>query len=1107
MAGETARLLADRRAEGAAGLSEVARLIGARLVGGCIIYLRSEVRTELVPVATYHADPREAARIEEFVGAPSAWTSRRVLATLDAGGSVLVSGTPAKLEAWLGGPAARIAGYGVQSLVAVPVRDPDGERIVGALVVWRVGGERYTRADRDALFSLTDALAGAIDRERLAWELRERIASESRAAQQLFLADQRFTAAFHDSAVAQSLFTIGTGPSLLIAVNRRFATLLGRTPEELCEHGSPVEFVHPDDRELGREAMEKLLSGAEDVVTIEQRALPAAGEPVLCRTSLSLVRDASGRPRYGITQTVDIEAQRRDELRLALHVRCQRALAALGRRAAEGVDWESLAAVAADEIAAALDADPVCVLERTGEGADVAVGAAGHALTEPLPDAPSALAARELPRGWLDAGMRAALVAPIGRRGWLAVLAQRPVTFAPDELEFLEAAGHLLAAVEHRREAEERSRRRALLDPLTELPNRTLFGDRVGHAVARAAREGTRLAVVCVDVNRFKDVNETFGHATGDDLIRELATRLSRVLRADDTLARIGGDEFGVLCEVVGDERGAIAAVRRIMAVFDQPVVIDERSLHVSASLGVAVSGGGDASAEGLLRDADTAMHRAKERPGTVYELFDRAMRRRVVERLQLEQDLRRALERHEFVLHYQPLVSLQDRRIVGVEALVRWQHPERGMVSPAEFVPVAEETGLIVPLGRWVLEEACRRHATWRSDPSLSAVYMSVNLSGRQLTVPGLASEIEEILRRTGMEPDQLALELTETVLMEETGSPAAIMQELQELGVRLLLDDFGTGYSSLNYVKRFPLHGLKVDRSFIAGIAEDEGDRAMLRAIVSMATALDVAVIAEGVETLEQASWLASMDCDVAQGFGLARPAAAEAIVPLLRDGLPADRLQWSLEAPTSLPQAQPVASVSEATVPLSEAAEALGVSASTLRRWADTGRIDAVRTPGGHRRFPVSAVRRLSAGGGDTARVALRTVDVPARPLAPLADLLQDRSDLPDMVAGSLYRPGRAGWFASDAGALALAQWTGALAVAARGGRYPGAVEATQRLLGQADYGGASVLERHLFIERLRDTWLRALRDRRATQEDLVDTRRLLVHLGHLALASPG
>jgi diguanylate cyclase (GGDEF)-like protein/PAS domain S-box-containing protein len=863
MPDSAADLAARVLAEGPGGLAQVAALVARRYRGGCVIYLRAAERDALVPVAAHDDDPGSAARFEEFLGAASSWSGRRLLAALDAGASVLVSGSARSVADWLGAPE-----WEMSSLLAVPVPDPAGG-VLGAIAVIR-GGGRYDADARDALGELAATLAGALDRERLAWELRERLQAESRTARALYLADQRFTAAFHDSPVALALFTFGPGESVLLDVNFRMAALLGTTVEALRRHASPSAFMHPDDLPQGREAMSKLLAGDADVVRIEQRVLPASGPPVLCEVSLSLVRGNGDKPQCALCQMVDVTAQRRDEARLARHVRCQGALATLGRRALEAADWEELTAAALPLVAAALDADAVCVLARSGL---VVAGEPGYAVSVALPDAPALLEARELPVQWLARGARSALVAPIGRRARLVALSDAEAGLTEDELQFAESAAHLLAAFETSRAAEEEARLRGLRDPLTGLPNRTLFADRVAHASTRAVREGTSLAVVCIDVDRFQDVNETFGHATGDALLRALASRLAAIVRNDDTLARLGGDEFGILCEVVGGEAGAATAVARMMRAFEAPVELEGRSLHVAASLGVALSGGAGATAEALLRDADLAMHRAKERPGTAYELFDRGMRRRVVERLELERGLRRALERDELVLHYQPLVSLRDRRIAGVEALVRWQHPERGLVPPGEFIPVAEETGLIVPLGRWVLEQACRTAARWPG-------YVSVNLSSRQLAAPGLADDIARALKQSGLQPGRLALELTESVLIEETEA----LEGLRALGVRLMLDDFGTGYSSLDYVRRFPPDAIKIDRSFIAPLADDSGARHIVQAIVGMARGLGVGVIAEGVETEAQAVALAEIGCDVAQGFGLGRPAPAEAIEKLL-------------------------------------------------------------------------------------------------------------------------------------------------------------------------------------------------------------------------------
>jgi len=661
---------------------------------------------------------------------------------------------------------------------------------------------------------------------------------------------------------------------------------------------------------------------------------------------------------------------------------------------------------------------------------------------------------------------------------------------------------------------EEEVRHSALHDPLTGLPNRTLFVDRVHHELTLAARAGGRVGVLFLDLDRFKIVNDSLGHHRGDELLSELARRLEPLVGVGNTLARLAGDEFAVLCGDLPGERGAIEVAQRLLDALAAPVMIEDRPVSASASIGIAVSDGRRHSAETLVRDADAAMYRAKERGGGRYELFDPAMRRRMTARLQLEDDLRRALDQKQLELFYQPLVSLDERRIVGVEALVRWRHPTQGIVLPGAFVPVAEDSGLIVPLGRWVLGEACRQLARWTADPGIDLPYLSVNLSGRQLAEPGLAEEIGEILRQTGVPPERLALELTESVLMEESDSPTAVLQDLKDLGVQLMLDDFGTGYSSLNHVKRFPISAIKVDRSFIAGVAEEPGDRHILRAIVNMAAALEVSVIAEGVESAEQARWLRHLGIGLAQGYALGRPAPAVVVEALLRDGLPLDQLASAFEpleagadsepaAPVAVPRgvqpaSAPNPSAADATITLGEAAEALGISTSSLRRWADNGRILALRTTGGHRRFPAAEIRRLTAQAAVSNRPTVRPVALPVEPLPAVAALLSSAAaELAASGARAIYG-GHPGWFASDVGREQLGHWASTLVAALRSADYDAALDATRRLSVQAEYAGTSLLERHTFLERYGELAVRELRELKAPQAELVGARRLFTRL---------
>jgi diguanylate cyclase (GGDEF)-like protein/excisionase family DNA binding protein len=658
---------------------------------------------------------------------------------------------------------------------------------------------------------------------------------------------------------------------------------------------------------------------------------------------------------------------------------------------------------------------------------------------------------------------------------------------------------------------EEEARHRALHDPLTGLPNRTLFVDRVHHALALAARDDGSAAVLALDIDRFKVVNDRHGHERGDELLSELARRLAALLPAGDTLARLAGDEFAVLCEGLPGERGAIEVAQRLLDALATPIVLGDHPVFVKASVGIAVSGGQDTDAEALVRDAGAAMSRAKAGGGARYELFDAAISRRMAERLALEDDLRHALERDELELYYQPLVDLDERRIVGVEGLVRWRHPRQGVVLPGEFMTVAEESGLIVPLGRWVLLEACRQLARWTADPAIDLPCLTVNLSGRQLAEASLPDELAGILRQTGVPPERLGLELTESVLMQETSSPTAVLQDLKDLGVGLMLDDFGTGHSSLNHVKRFPIEAIKVDREFVNGVAEDEGDRHILRAIVSMASAMDVAVIAEGVETREQARWLRHLGIKLVQGYAFGRPAPAATIEALLRDGLALDRLALAFEPIDAGPDAAPAptrglpapaAAAGGATVTLGEAAIACGVSASTVRRWADTGRIAVVRTSGGHRRFPVAELRRLN--GEAATNPSVRPVALPADALPALSALLASSAgELSAAVTRGLYDGPTRGWFGSVPGREQLGHWSTALAAATRGTEYDSALDATRRLVTQADLAGASLLERHTFLERYGEAVVRALRERGAPRAELVGARRVFARLRQVTL----
>ena len=594
-----------------------------------------------------------------------------------------------------------------------------------------------------------------------------------------------------------------------------------------------------------------------------------------------MIRGDRGRPLHLFAQFDDITDRR-------LHVARQEALGRLARLALDGAETGALAGQAAGIAAAGLDATHVALtLSATADAPPVVAGAEGWSDA----DVQSAFAAGLLdtpPGGTLvehglqlealgeASGIRVAIRTPDGLLGVLCGH-DRERRFDREDALFLEAAAGILAATEARARAEDRLRHQALHDPLTGLPNRALLQDRLQHALARAARGGEGVGALFIDLDHFKVINDSLGHDVGDELLSEVAARLSTELRDSDTLGRLGGDEFIVIAESGGEPAQLVRLAQRLGAALRHPFDVRGDELTITASIGIAC-GNGDDDSSALVRDADAAMYRAKNLGRARYELFDAALRERVLRRVSTERRLRAALTAHELELAFQPIITLDGDAIVGAEALLRLNGPD-GSIGPDEFIPIAEETGLIVPMGAWVLSEACRRAADWQRIAG-RRIDVSVNLSPRQLTHPDLVGHVQMALAASALPADALILEITESVLLGDAERPLEVLRVLRRLGIRLALDDFGTGYSSLAYLTRLPLDILKLDRAFIARLTPGSQEAAVTAAIVQMAGAIGLTVIAEGVETAEQAEVLEAIGVELAQGYHFARPMTPEAL-----------------------------------------------------------------------------------------------------------------------------------------------------------------------------------------------------------------------------------
>jgi diguanylate cyclase (GGDEF)-like protein/PAS domain S-box-containing protein len=668
-------------------------------------------------------------------------------------------------------------------------------------------------------------------------------------------------------------------------VSRGIERLLGFSAREwMDDPGLWASQIDPRDRGRVLAREDEL---ADPAVPEEYRMLHRDGSVAWVRDEAALVRDRNGRLWWhGVIS--DITDRKHAEAELTLRAGQQAAVAGLGKQALEGAPLERLMDAA---LAGVMRLDAVAgaaIFELAQDGGTRALRARRGTLPDGLLD-PRALsappAAGPAPTPPASRGESELTTVPIASPGgcWgeLVLAISEDGVPAGVDLDFARALANVLASAIARRAAEEQVRYDAVHDELTGLPNRALFLERLDAALEQQAD----LVVMLLDIDNFKVINDSLGHAAGDELLRQVAPRLRTVLRPHDLIARFGGDEFMMLLPAVSDQHAAERLAQRIVLAFGAPFRLSAHEHFAKVSLGVALAAAGGHTPVTLLRDADAALYEAKNRGRNRFEVFDAAMRTRTVDRLAIENDLRRALERDQLHVVYQPIVSLGDTSMRSVEALLRWSHPERGPISPADFIPVAEESGLVGEIGRWVLHAACAQAARWRSaHPDAPTLGVAVNLSARQFMLGQIETDLAEVLDATGLDPRTLTLEITESVLLEDPEAVGDTLARITRLGVRFVLDDFGTGYSSLAYLSGLPIDGLKVDRSFIAALGADERSTAIITAVVRMAQALSVEVTAEGVETEHQADALRELGCELAQGFLYHQPLAVDDVSALL-------------------------------------------------------------------------------------------------------------------------------------------------------------------------------------------------------------------------------
>lgn len=646
-----------------------------------------------------------------------------------------------------------------------------------------------------------------------------------------------------------------------LKVNRKLCEITGYTREELAATRCQ-DITHPDDHAADLNHFDGLLVSRTGTFTTEKRCIHKNGLITWLHQTVSLVLKPSGEPKYFIALIEDINKRKRAE---------------------EELEFKSLLLDSAIDSIIAFGSDERIIYaneaayETRGYGKEEFIGMFLQDITVPE----HADLIKTMIKSAIENGNVKLETGHLRKDGTIMPI---EIHAQPVDFRGREVIAAIVRDITERKEVEDLFNYAAHYNPLTGLPNRTLLTDRLNTAIAHTQRNNHCTALLFLDLDNFKTINDTLGHDSGDSLLKKVAERLSKCLREEDTIAHLGGDEFALLLPKVSQIDDAMKVAEKVLEVIRSPFGLGERILHTTTSIGIALCPNDGEDSQLLLKNADTALNRAKELGRNNYQLYTPAMNDRTLERFALENSMRKGLENDEFIVYYQPQVDLHSGEVVGMEALVRWMHPDFGMVPPMEFIPLAEETGFIIQLGEVVLRKACSQNKLWQ-DEGHGPMKISVNLSAKQFLQRNLVDMVQQVLYETALEPKYLELEITESLLMNDTDAAIEALQKLKDMGVQISIDDFGTGYSSLSRLKKLPIHTLKIDRSFICDIPADSDGSSIAMAIINMAHSLKLKAIAEGVETTEQMNFLRTLKCDEMQGFVFSRPLPAEDATELLK------------------------------------------------------------------------------------------------------------------------------------------------------------------------------------------------------------------------------